>query len=213
VLRETDPQPSLWEALLPEQVRRLPAELARIDAYLDDECFVAPWRALFDQRLGCPSVPVESLLRLLYLKPATSLATRACAGRWPTRSRGGGFAASAWIGRCRTRPRWSSWSAVPARTRSDSSTAPCSASCARTSCCGCASCGWIPRWWRPTSTIHRRRPAGEGRPQAGWAHPAGQGPWRGRPHQVPGPVAVGGAAAQADLPDPAAADRAGASGG
>jgi hypothetical protein len=68
VLRETDPQPSLWEALLPEQVRRLPAELARIDAYLDDECFVAPWRALFDQRLGCPSVPVESLLRLLYLK-------------------------------------------------------------------------------------------------------------------------------------------------
>jgi IS5 family transposase len=68
VLPETDPQPSLWEALLPDQAKRLPAELARIDAYLDDECFVAPWRALFDQRLGRPSVPVESLLRLLYLK-------------------------------------------------------------------------------------------------------------------------------------------------
>ena len=41
MLRETDPQPSLWEALLPEELRRLPAELARIDAYLDDERFIA----------------------------------------------------------------------------------------------------------------------------------------------------------------------------
>jgi len=47
---------------------RLPAELAQIDAYLDDERFIAPWRALFDRRLGRPSVPIESLLRLLYLK-------------------------------------------------------------------------------------------------------------------------------------------------
>jgi hypothetical protein len=59
VLRESDPQASLtlWEALLPEQARRLPAELAQVDAYLDDERFIAPWRALFDQRLGRPSVP------------------------------------------------------------------------------------------------------------------------------------------------------------
>jgi transposase, IS5 family len=68
VLRESDPQPSLWEALLPEQARRLPAELAKVDAYLDDERFIAPWRTLFDRRLGRPSVPVDTLLRLLYLK-------------------------------------------------------------------------------------------------------------------------------------------------
>jgi transposase, IS5 family len=70
VLRETDPQASLtlWEALLPGEARRLPAELARVDAYLDDERFLAPWRALFDRRLGRPSVPVDTLLRLLYLK-------------------------------------------------------------------------------------------------------------------------------------------------
>jgi transposase, IS5 family len=70
VLRETDPQASLslWEALLPEQARRLPAELQAVDAYLDDECFLAPWRALFDRRLGRPSVPIDTLLRLLYLK-------------------------------------------------------------------------------------------------------------------------------------------------
>jgi hypothetical protein len=46
VLRETDPQPSLWEALLPEELKRLPAELAQIDAYLDDERFIAPWGAV-----------------------------------------------------------------------------------------------------------------------------------------------------------------------
>jgi IS5 family transposase len=68
VLRESDPQPSLWEALLPEELKRLPAELAQVDAYLEDERFIAPWRALFDRRLGRPSVPVDTLLRLLYLK-------------------------------------------------------------------------------------------------------------------------------------------------
>jgi transposase, IS5 family len=68
VLRESDPQPSLWEALLPEELKRLPAELAQVDAFLDDERLIAPWRALFDRRLGRPSVPIDTLLRLLYLK-------------------------------------------------------------------------------------------------------------------------------------------------
>jgi IS5 family transposase len=68
VLRETDPQATLWEALLPEEAKRLPAELVQVDGYLDDERFIAPWRALFSKRLGRPSVPVDTLLRLLYLK-------------------------------------------------------------------------------------------------------------------------------------------------
>jgi IS5 family transposase len=68
VLRETDPQTTLWEALLPEEAKRLPAELVQVDAYLDDERFLAPWRALFSKRLGRPSVPVDTLLGLLYLK-------------------------------------------------------------------------------------------------------------------------------------------------
>ena len=38
VLRKSDPQPSLWEALLPEELKRFPVELAQVDAYLDDEC-------------------------------------------------------------------------------------------------------------------------------------------------------------------------------
>jgi transposase, IS5 family len=68
VRRETDPQTTIWELLLPEEAKRLPAELARVDAYLDDERFIAPWRALFSKRLGRPSTPIDTLLRLLYLK-------------------------------------------------------------------------------------------------------------------------------------------------
>jgi transposase, IS5 family len=68
VLCVAAPPPPAWDALLPPQVRRLPVELARVDAYLDDERFIAPWRALFSARLGRPSVPVPTLLRLLYLK-------------------------------------------------------------------------------------------------------------------------------------------------
>jgi transposase, IS5 family len=68
VLRETDPQTTIWELLLPEEAKRLPAELQAVDLYLDDERFIAPWRGLFDRRLGRPSVPIDTLLRLLYLK-------------------------------------------------------------------------------------------------------------------------------------------------
>jgi transposase, IS5 family len=68
VLCVAAPPPPAWDALLPPQARCLPIELATIDAYLDDERFIAPWRALFDRRLGRPSVPVPTLLRLLYLK-------------------------------------------------------------------------------------------------------------------------------------------------
>jgi hypothetical protein len=42
VLRETDPQTTIWELLLPEEAKRLPTELVRVDAYLDDERFIAP---------------------------------------------------------------------------------------------------------------------------------------------------------------------------
>jgi IS5 family transposase len=53
-----------WWELLPESARLWSDELARIDGFLDDERFIAPWRAVFDARLGRPSVPVETLLRL-----------------------------------------------------------------------------------------------------------------------------------------------------
>lgn len=52
MLRVADQQISLWDAVLAPEMVRLPDELARIDAYLDDERFIAPWRGMFDARLG-----------------------------------------------------------------------------------------------------------------------------------------------------------------
>jgi transposase, IS5 family len=68
MLRTRNVQPSLWESVLPEVCLRLPAELERVDGLLDDERFFAPFRAHFDARLGRPSVPVETYLRLMFLK-------------------------------------------------------------------------------------------------------------------------------------------------
>ena len=45
MFRTVGDQPTLWEAILPEQVRRLPAELARVDALLDDPVFFVPFVA------------------------------------------------------------------------------------------------------------------------------------------------------------------------
>ena len=58
-------QTTLWDALLAEEAKRLPTELVQVDGFLDDERFLAPWRSLFSVRLGRPSVPIDTLLRLL----------------------------------------------------------------------------------------------------------------------------------------------------
>ena len=42
MLRTTNPQLSLWEAILPEGCLGLPAELARVDTLLDAPAFLAP---------------------------------------------------------------------------------------------------------------------------------------------------------------------------
>lgn len=59
---------SLWEAVLPAELRELPAELAKVDAVLDDDRFLAPFRARLTSTIGRPTIPVETYLRLMYLK-------------------------------------------------------------------------------------------------------------------------------------------------
>ena len=68
MLRTVGDQVSLWESLLPDEVRRLPEELARVDALLDDAAFFAPFVPFFDPRIGRPSTPMEVYLRLMFLK-------------------------------------------------------------------------------------------------------------------------------------------------
>jgi transposase, IS5 family len=68
MLRTTNLQHSLWEAILPEVCLGLPAELARVDQLLDDPVFLAPLTGHFDPRIGRPSVPLDTYLRMMFLK-------------------------------------------------------------------------------------------------------------------------------------------------
>jgi IS5 family transposase len=66
MFRTVGDQPSSWESLLPEE--RLPQELARVDALLDDRVFFAPFAPFFHPLIGRPSTPVECYLPLMFLK-------------------------------------------------------------------------------------------------------------------------------------------------
>jgi transposase, IS5 family len=68
VFRTIGDRPSPWESLLPAELLRLPEELARVDALLDDPAFFAPFAPHFHPVLGRPSTPVECYLRLMFLK-------------------------------------------------------------------------------------------------------------------------------------------------
>src|SRR6476469_4661732 len=66
VFRTVGDQVSLWEAVLPAELLELPDELARVDALLDDPVFFASFVAFFDPRIGRPSTPMETYLRLMF---------------------------------------------------------------------------------------------------------------------------------------------------
>ena len=68
MFRTVSDQVSLWEAVLPPEVLKLPDELARVDALLDDPAFFTPFVPFFDLRIGRPSTPMETYLRLMFVK-------------------------------------------------------------------------------------------------------------------------------------------------
>ena len=68
MFRTVNDQPTLWDSILPPELLVLPAELGRVDALLDDPVFFAPFAAYFDARIGRPSIPMETYLRLMFLK-------------------------------------------------------------------------------------------------------------------------------------------------
>ena len=61
-------QPSLFESVLPPELLRLPEELGRVDALLEDPVFFEPFVPFFDPRLGRPSTPMETYLRLMFFE-------------------------------------------------------------------------------------------------------------------------------------------------
>jgi IS5 family transposase len=72
---------TLWDHLLPEGVRALPEDLARLDDILSDPQMLAPFRAQFQAeaaRMSCdvlqrgrPTMPMATYLRLMVVKHRT----------------------------------------------------------------------------------------------------------------------------------------------
>jgi IS5 family transposase len=69
---------SLWDEVLPEKLRELPDDLARIDALLRDEALLAPIEAHWEREAGTrgqsakahgrPTIPMQAYVRLMVLK-------------------------------------------------------------------------------------------------------------------------------------------------
>lgn len=68
MLRTINAGPTLWDAILPERARGLPPGLAAIDELLDDPRFFEPFRPFFALRHGRPSIPMETYLRMMFLR-------------------------------------------------------------------------------------------------------------------------------------------------
>jgi IS5 family transposase len=68
MLRLDNHRPSLWESVLPPQLFEMSEELTRIDRILSDERFFAPFVEKFYTRVGRPSTPVATYLRMMCLK-------------------------------------------------------------------------------------------------------------------------------------------------
>lgn len=72
-----NPNRTLWEALLPAECLEMAAELVAVDGLLDDPVFFEPYRKFFDPIWGRPSIPVETYLRLMFLKSRHGLSFEA----------------------------------------------------------------------------------------------------------------------------------------
>lgn len=68
MLRTVCVRPTLWEALLPPEALVMPDELAAVDRLLDDPRFFELFRKHFHADFGRPSIPMETYLRLMFLK-------------------------------------------------------------------------------------------------------------------------------------------------
>ena len=81
LLRTTSPQATRWESILPERRLGLPAGLGEIDEMQGDPRIFELVRPLFDPVIGRPSIPMETYLRMMFLRYRCRLGPRGCAVR------------------------------------------------------------------------------------------------------------------------------------
>ncbi|ACA59226.1 ISNCY-like element ISCde2 family transposase [Candidatus Desulforudis audaxviator] len=74
--QEESRQVSFLDYILPPEVLELPEDLAKLDAWLDDERFFEPFQDKYHRCLGRPSVPAETYLRMTALKHQYRLSDR-----------------------------------------------------------------------------------------------------------------------------------------
>jgi hypothetical protein len=65
---KVDAQQTLWEAILPPELLRLPPGLEQVDCLLDDPVFFEPFVPFFHPTIGRPSIPMETYLRMMFLR-------------------------------------------------------------------------------------------------------------------------------------------------
>jgi IS5 family transposase len=68
VFRTVEHRATLWEAMLPREALIMSPELVAVDRLLGDARFFEPLRRWFDPCHGRPSIPMETYLRLMFLK-------------------------------------------------------------------------------------------------------------------------------------------------
>ncbi len=68
MLRTINASPTLWDAILPESCLGLPPGLAAVDVLLDDPRFFVAFEPFFSARQGRPSIPIETYLRMMFLR-------------------------------------------------------------------------------------------------------------------------------------------------
>ena len=96
---KVDPQPTLWEAILPPEFSVLPPGLARIDRLLDDPVFFEPFVPFFSPDTGRPSIPIETYLRMMFLRFRYRLGFETLCGEVADSRPGGGSPGSCWAKR------------------------------------------------------------------------------------------------------------------
>jgi IS5 family transposase len=68
MLRTINAEPTLWDAILPECCLGLPRGLVEVDRLLDDVRFFEAFVPFFSARTGRPSIPMETYLRMMFLR-------------------------------------------------------------------------------------------------------------------------------------------------
>ena len=66
MLTTINAEPTLWDAILPEQCLGLPTGLASVDELLNDPVFYVPFVPFFDPDRGRPSIPMETYIRMIF---------------------------------------------------------------------------------------------------------------------------------------------------